>query len=325
MATLFAQVARNACQVFRESLERRPLLKILIAVDVTSSADEVVEAVVERSWPADTSALVLIAIEYAEIPEKVWREVEGKVDPVRKKMLSQAEDITAHAIDQLEESGIPAQATIKFDDPRFTIVKIADQWQADLIFIPAPHRTGPNLSVLSSVDEAVLRDAGCSVAIIRTTADRKMNSNQGGMKILVATDGSEVSQLAVHSVASRPWPLRTEVKIVTVLDPLRQLIEKAEPLVQVNSNAFEAAEKTLKEAKGLLSGAGLKIFGEVVNGNPREEILKSARKWNANLLVLGSSGRSGLKSLLFGSGAETIARQAPCSVEVIRRRENQLN
>ena len=87
MATLFAQVARNACQVVRESLERRPLLKILIAVDVTSSADEVVEAVVERSWPADTLALVLIAIEYAEIPEKVWREVEGKVDPVRKKML----------------------------------------------------------------------------------------------------------------------------------------------------------------------------------------------------------------------------------------------
>lgn len=46
--------------------------------------------------------------------------------------------------------------------------------------------------------------------------------------------------------------------------------------------------------------------------------LEQASKWGADLIVLGSHGRKGLKHFLLGSVSETVARHAICSVEIVR-------
>jgi hypothetical protein len=58
------------------------ILKLLLAVDVTTSAEEVVSAVAARPWPKGTVAHVLTAIEYAAIPSKVWRDAAGEIELV---------------------------------------------------------------------------------------------------------------------------------------------------------------------------------------------------------------------------------------------------
>jgi len=52
----------------------------------------------------------------------------------------------------------------------------------------------------------------------------------------------------------------------------------------------------------------------------RDSILEAAAKWDADLVVVGSHGQRGIRSLLLGSVAESVARDAKCSVEIVRIR-----
>jgi nucleotide-binding universal stress UspA family protein len=56
----------------------------------------------------------------------------------------------------------------------------------------------------------------------------------------------------------------------------------------------------------------------VEKGDVRLKIIDSAAEWNADLIVIGSHGRSGIPRLLLGSVAEFVARNALCSVEIVR-------
>jgi len=59
----------------------------------------------------------------------------------------------------------------------------------------------------------------------------------------------------------------------------------------------------------------------VREGDPRSAIVDEADEWGADLVVIGSHGRTGVTRWLLGSVAGAIVSHAPCSVEVVRRRE----
>ncbi len=68
--------------------------------------------------------------------------------------------------------------------------------------------------------------------------------------------------------------------------------------------------------KRIMKRLGVLEFTEV--GNPASEIVKAAKDWPADLIVIGSHGRGGLTRALMGSVAEGVMRQAPCPVLVAR-------
>jgi nucleotide-binding universal stress UspA family protein len=74
----------------------------------------------------------------------------------------------------------------------------------------------------------------------------------------------------------------------------------------------------INRAEEVLASAGLKATADVLDGNPKEAILEEAKKWNADLIVVGSHGRRGFKRLLLGSVSEAVAMSAHCSVVVVR-------
>src|SRR5215469_12445878 len=78
------------------------------------------------------------------------------------------------------------------------------------------------------------------------------------------------------------------------------------------------AARSAKEAEEIVSIAGLKVLPKVVCGYPKASILDEAKEWGADLIVMGSHGRHGLKRLLLGSVAEAVALHSSCSVEVIK-------
>src|SRR5690606_14472142 len=60
---------------------------------------------------------------------------------------------------------------------------------------------------------------------------------------------------------------------------------------------------------------------QVATGEPTEALVTEAKQWGADLLVLGTEGRSGLPRLLIGSVAEFVVKRAPCDVLVVPPRE----
>jgi nucleotide-binding universal stress UspA family protein len=136
------------------------------------------------------------------------------------------------------------------------------------------------------------------------------------MKIVLAIDESRFSEAATKAVIAQYQPHGTEVKVLNVVDL---------PLPIPTSDAAGFRELSLKHghelvqrAEHLLSKAGYKTQTAVEEGDPKSKIIDQAKKWKADLIVMGSHGRKGVNRFLVGSVAETVSRHASCSVEIVR-------
>jgi nucleotide-binding universal stress UspA family protein len=76
----------------------------------------------------------------------------------------------------------------------------------------------------------------------------------------------------------------------------------------------------LPRAAERLGTKGLPIETVVRQGDPRSAIVDEAEEWAADLIVVGSHGRTGIKRWLLGSVAQSLVSHAPCSVVVVRRK-----
>jgi nucleotide-binding universal stress UspA family protein len=149
------------------------------------------------------------------------------------------------------------------------------------------------------------------------------------MKILLATDGSECSEAATNAIASRPWPVGTEVRIVSVVEipvsiaPESWILppgyyEEIETAISKRAQtAVDEAAKRLEEAQG----DRIAVTTEVVTGAPKTAIVDTAGVWGADLIVVGSHGYSGFERFLLGSVSLAVAQHARCSVEIVRCRQ----
>jgi nucleotide-binding universal stress UspA family protein len=144
------------------------------------------------------------------------------------------------------------------------------------------------------------------------------------MKILLAADESKFSDAATNAVIAQIKAEGTEVYLLHVIEPFPE--HQAEKNGTAESPDFVAARLQLREyAKKLLSratrklrSAGFEVTSCVEEGDARDAILNRAESWRADLIVVGSHGRKGLDRFLIGSVSEAVARQARCSVEIVR-------
>lgn len=146
------------------------------------------------------------------------------------------------------------------------------------------------------------------------------------MKILLAVDGSLPSQHAIDEVARRPWPSQSTIRVLSVIQPYTP---PATEFVLAGATMEEMRRLQALEAEGLTSRAAEAIMSASVSletivreGDPRATIVDEATEWGADLIIVGSHGRTGVKRWLLGSVANAVVSHSPCSVEVIRRRQS---
>jgi nucleotide-binding universal stress UspA family protein len=82
------------------------------------------------------------------------------------------------------------------------------------------------------------------------------------------------------------------------------------------ANFDEGLKEKLNEFEGRTGNVSLEK--KLYEGDPASEILRAAHEFNADLIVLGTHGRSGLSRLLMGSVAEQVVRKAPCPVLTVK-------
>ncbi len=137
-------------------------------------------------------------------------------------------------------------------------------------------------------------------------------------KILIAVDDSHFSACAADVGIELSRPLKAQVAFVHVFDP------SVGPGATWSVPADKLVEMSEREAKRLLakfrerarSRAAVPEFLEA--GPPATKIIEAAKKWEADLIVMGSHGRSKIGSLLLGSVSQGVLHHAPCPVLVVR-------
>lgn len=145
-------------------------------------------------------------------------------------------------------------------------------------------------------------------AFLGNQKDKKL-----GTKILLAVDDSEYSEAATHLAAAQMRPENAEVLIVSIMYPATDVEEQHSHLSH--------SRDIVQTAGQVLQHAGFKVETDVITvdeGDIRDAIIDIAKRWEADLIVVGSHGSHGMRHFLMGSVAENVVRHAPCSVLVVR-------
>ena len=145
------------------------------------------------------------------------------------------------------------------------------------------------------------------------------------MKILLAVDLSPYSAAAVETVATRPWPPGTLVRVLSAVEPIplpatELWYDAGGSLERARQETTKQYEELTKRAAESLRGHGLMVEPVVRDGDPRMVIVEEAKEWSVDLIVVGSHGRTGITRWLMGSVAQSVVSHAPCSVEVVRQK-----
>ena len=140
------------------------------------------------------------------------------------------------------------------------------------------------------------------------------------MRILLAVDGSRYSADVMDAVLSRFWPEAGIVRVLSAVEP-EQIIKSSDPGSGggTRQTPVKATEELVEWVADSLSSHGFQAETVVKPGDPREVIVNEAANWPADLILVGAYGHSGVRNWQIGSVAESVAKHARCSVEVVRK------
>lgn len=145
------------------------------------------------------------------------------------------------------------------------------------------------------------------------------------MRVIIAIDDSGCSRLAIDAVVNRHWSSSTQFRVIHVVEPI--VLQYGMIAPQAVELMIEAEQKLKKHGQELIDATVLKlqslfgeqaVTGEVLHGNVSDTIVEDATEWHADLIVIGSHGRTGMDRMFLGSVAEKVVNRAPCSVDVVK-------
>ena len=136
-------------------------------------------------------------------------------------------------------------------------------------------------------------------------------------KVLVLTDGSEISRQALQYAVEFCNRFDAQLHLLTVIEPPPSYVS-----AEVTKDILDAAEarmqQEVKTCSGYCETSGIACQSAVRKGIPHETITDYAQEIDADLIVLATHGRSGISHALMGSVAEKVVRHADCPVLTIR-------
>jgi SulP family sulfate permease len=180
------------------------------------------------------------------------------------------------------------------------IVRQADQMKADLIVMGRRGSRGMARVRLGETTAKVIGHAHCSVLVV------PRNTETSGRGLVLATDGSRYAEAATTLAATFAKILQAPVTAVSAISPSHSPERQQE--------GAAAAER----AALFLNEHDIQSEPEVVHGRADEMILQSAASHNADLIVIGSHGRTGLQRAMLGSVSERVIDAALTPVLVVK-------
>ena len=200
------------------------------------------------------------------------------------------------AAGSLDHEVIVAEA----EDPYRGIVETAVEYRADIVIMGRRGKRGLARAMIGDATARVVGHAPCSVMVAPRGA------RPPGQGILVATDGSSHGDAAVKMAME--LALEWELPLTAVSAVLASHNE------QRRREAADAIERVRSAAAGL----PIRLAGVVSEGRPEQVILDHARKAGADLIVVGTHGRTGFDRLLMGSVAERVIGFSECAVLAVK-------
>jgi nucleotide-binding universal stress UspA family protein len=289
--------------------------KVFVAIDFSPAADEALRQAHERAVSPDDQLAVCHIIPnelrsnllFPQFTKRAALEVPVEVETISEAVARRVSEITGRTDRDVE-------IIADHGTPYAEILTRAEAWGADLIVVGSHGMTSDASVLLGGVTDKVIRYAHSPVLVARPAKVRG--------RIVAGTDFSDPALPAVEAAVEEVNRTKGQLSIVHSLELFWTLTSAGAmgggyPVIseEVYTEMQKAAHERME---GILHKFG--THGDIlVKRGPAGPVLVSvATEINAELLVVGTVGRTGLRRLLLGSVAETVASHAPCSVLIVR-------
>lgn len=287
-------------------------MRVMLATDGSKDAQAAVAFLKELPLPPSSALRITTVVTLPSVARELpsVREFERTVVDGARKVLDRARAALARR-------GLTVETEVAAGDPKAEIVRLAEEWGADLVVLGARGLSPIRRFFLGSVSLVVASHVRCSVLVVKGRP-RKLGS------VLVAVDGSEDSLRAVRFLQSLGLSRQVKVRLLGVIEPSRypssapkalraQLVGM---LKAVESERRGQLEKALEKAANQLGTPSTRVTRAVATGDPATVIAAA----NADLIVVGARGQGGMARLLLGSVSEKVLRDAKRPVLVVKER-----
>jgi len=136
-------------------------------------------------------------------------------------------------------------------------------------------------------------------------------------RIVVPVDFTDFSRRAADYAVMLARRFKAKVVLVHVIEPFTYDINETMWVVDHYTALQAIAKRLLAQQQKAVSRKGVAARTVLLRGRPSYEIVEEARKRRADLIVMGTHGRTGLEHVVLGSVAERVVRLAPCPVLTI--------
>lgn len=294
--------------------------RVVLAVDGSPSASVAVDLVAGVAWPAGATIRVVESIESGPaLFGGPWPSVAlVQSDTLEASVHEQAARNVEDARSRIARAGVTVEARILDGRPSVAIVDDAREWGADLIVMGSRGHGRLEEMLLGSTSSEVVDHAHTPVVVARR---RRLD------RVILGWDGSDCAREAARLVVDWQPFAGSAVRVVTVSDvevPWWTGVPEAGAL-QIAPDILEAAEASrrlhdemAREMTEELVAAGVDATSERRDGDPATEILAAATAAGADIIVVGTHGRTGLARLAKGSVAGKVLHHATSSVLIVR-------
>ncbi len=296
-------------------------MRALLAYDASAGSEEAASLVLALPWPPGSSVRVVAVVEpsaalVSSVPFTLGLPITSP--EIDSDIVEYLGSEVARLVMRLQAAGIGAEGNVLRGRPATVLVDEAHRFAADLI-VAGSRGHGPIASlVLGSVSAELVDHAPCPVLVARRPEAKR---------VLYATDGSVSAAHAEQILAQWPIFADASMRVVSVAEVVRPRHTGIAPtmyrqVLDAYGKDLEAAksehEAVARSAAGRLEVAGRTVDAKVRVGDAAAEILEEASSWQADLIVLGSRGLTGLSRLLLGSVARNALQETASSVLIVR-------
>ncbi|MBN1182686.1 MAG: universal stress protein [Bacteroidales bacterium] len=285
----------------------RLLEKILLPIDITCNSTEQVNCTIKLAKAFNSSVIIAYILPMDASRESIKDIVQDAVD-------TKLQEITS----QLEQNEVPVlESIVEFGNPYESIIDISENHDVNLIILTSGDKSLSEPYKLGTTAEKVMRKTDKPVWVIKNYEGTSFSN------ILCPVDFSTPSKRALKNAVQLARKFKAAIKVLHVIEPVINSKLEFDNCAIEGKDEYIAWEKKLKDFLKDINLDGVDLTTELQEGLPHDRILQTIQKGNHDLLVMGTTGRTGLSRLFMGSVTEKVTREVPCTF-VTMKSENLL-
>jgi len=292
------------------------LERLLVATDFSATARSGLDWAIEVAKTHDATIDLVHAL---LVPNRATDFVPSPPD-FSESLQEAASGRLSEVTEEVKQTGVSVNSELRLGVASQVILQAASDLDSDLIVVGTRGLAGLKHLLLGSTAERVVQQAPCPVL---TVHPGDIDQHRRIRRILIPTDFSEDASSIHEAALTLLGELKPDAGIILLHVYHLPYEYTAYGAIPTSLDYFKdvegAAEDRLAELAQPLRERGVSVETMAKEGYPPEIIVDEAENAGADLIAMGTHGRSGLAHLLLGSTAERVVQHAKCPVLTVRR------